>query len=730
MIILVIIIAFISGNLVMLKAKEELKVYDEVIASEDVLIEGYIGEIVNKKERYFSYMENAKIKLVNKDVSYKKILIYFQDDTNLKYGNKVLIRGKYKEFSKARNPGNYDEEKYYKSLGVACKFNALSYEVIDDDYNKIMNKLLVIKGVLKRSLYSISKEKDASVFTAMLLGDRELDEATNNLYKDNGISHILSISGLHISIIGLGAYKLLRRRFLFPFSCISGALIMIAYGLMVGGAVSIIRAITMFILKLISELFGRTYDITSSLGVAGLIILLLNPFFLLNIGFLLSFLAIMAIALFAPISEKFFGIQRSLFKGVNASAFITVLTLPVLLNSFFEIPSYSVIINLIVIPFTGILLISGLAASILGLILLKVGYFFIGIAYFILRFYELICYIFSSLPYSMILVGKPSTLSIYLYYFLVLIFAIIMNRVNRYNPDNNFWKVRYAKWTLLIVVFIITIGIFQINDKEKLEIIVLDTGQGESILIQMPKNKVVFIDNGSNSIKDLSKYRVIPTLKYEAINEIDYFFISHTDNDHISGLLEILNNYKDSGISIKNIVFSTYILNDEIYNDLINIAKSNNINIIDISPGMKLTEGLVNIRCLYPYKNTDLSDKNASSMVLSLEYNDFSMIFTGDINAVAEEELITSNLLMDYDILKVAHHGSDSSTSLEFLEVTRPEYAIISCGINNVYGHPHEDTLDRLKEYNCVVYSTNRVGAVRIGSDGKKYSVEPFITKD
>lgn len=722
---------FLSGGFLLSDRTDALKIDKSIPDADEVIIEGQASEVTDKNGRYFCYIYDANIiSSSHRNITkYHKVIVYFENDVNIKFANKVRITGTYKEFSKARNPGNYDEENYYHSLGTACKFYVKEYEITDDRYDIIIDGLFKIKKALRDSLYAVCSEKDASVFSAMLLGDRNIDGSINDLYKANGIAHILSISGLHISVIGIGAYKLFRRKFLFTSSALFSAAVMIGYGIITGGAVSIIRAIVMFLIKIMADVIGRSYDMATGTAIAAFVILVFNPLYILNTAFLLSFLAILAITVFSPITEKYFMLAHNISKALNISVLITIITMPVILNTYYQTPLYSPLINLIIIPLSGILLISGLAGAALGVIAVQGGSFIIGIGCFVLRFYEGVCNVFSSLPYSTITSGKLSLPRAGIYCGLVFILLAIMHLINKYKLDDNFWRVRYGKRCICIVFLILIVIILFFKPQNDLEITMIDVGQGESILIQVPGGQILCIDSGSTDISGVEKYRILPTLKSKGISRIDYFFVTHSDSDHVNGLIELLENYRSYNLKIRNIVLWSGITEDDNLKDIIRLADSCDIGIKYIAAGIEMFHGPLNVKCLHPDDGYHPEDANESSLVLSLEYQEFSMLFTGDIDSAVEESLISSHFLRDYDIIKVAHHGSKTAASMDFLKAIKPEYAVISCGVGNVYGHPHEETINMLEELKIKIYVTNADGAIQIKSDGNTYDVSKFIKK-
>jgi competence protein ComEC len=255
----------------------------------------------------------------------------------------------------------------------------------------------------------------------------------------------------------------------------------------------------------------------------------------------------------------------------------------------------------------------------------------------------------------------------------------------------------------------------------------LDVGQGECIFLHTATGKNILIDGGSTSVSNVGQYRILPFLKSQAIRTVDYVIVTHGDEDHVSGLEEILSK-EDGGIAVRYLILPDVADKEqEEYAALAELAGKNHIPVGYISDGWRLAEGEMTISCLNPVSGFSSDSANAESVTLSLLYRGLSCLLTGDLEKEGEdhvEELLRTSRKNygapeEYTILKVAHHGSKNSTSREFLEQVSPRFALISCGKNNRYGHPHGDLLERLQETDTQVMRTDEMGAVQICISGK-----------
>ncbi len=339
---------------------------------------------------------------------------------------------------------------------------------------------------------------------------------------------------------------------------------------------------------------------------------------------------------------------------------------------------------------------------------------------YILEFYEAVCRIGASLPGKSILTGRPGVITIASFLILLILFI----RCNK------------QKGRRISLLFMIPMLLFLIpQPSNNLQVTFLDVGQGDGIIIKLPGKKTIMIDGGSSSVKKLSKYRLEPFLKYQGISAIDYAIVTHGDADHYSGILEFLEKDYKGSIRIKNLLLPGVDLKDETYANLIKKAGALGVRVSVLNTGDTLSQKGVSIKCLWPDKDFETdSDKNSHSVVLSLKYGEFDMLLTGDLEGEGEVRIIeqitqagSMVAINGYEVLKVAHHGSKYSTNSEFLKAVSPLYSIISCGIDNSYGHPHAETVARLKESGSQTLKTTDSGAVTFITDGKSMKIEEWL---
>lgn len=719
-------------------------IYD--LKENTVIVQGKIYKIENTAFGTNIYLKGVEVENGEKSVSVKRIFVNTEKIPNVKIGNIIKVRGKLRQFEEAANKGNFDSRKYYLSLGFYGKIEAGTIEVINSDYSGIRQGLYELRmEIIERleklcsdnnGIFSIINNKNG-IIGAIILGDKtDLDSDIKELYSVSGIAHILAISGLHISFIGMAIYRLLRRRFRFLFSAAVSIPVVLSFGIMSGFGISTIRAIIMFILKIIGEVLGRKYDAITAISLAGLVLLVQNPFVVCNSGFQMSFGAIIAIVLILPIVEEILNTDNKIIKVLSANFTISLVMNPILAWNYYELPTFSFLLNIVVVPLMSVVIVSSIVGIFCSCIMFGFGKVVIFPGCGILELYTFLCNIINKSSVASIVVGQPKVTIIIVYYaiLLVVLFGLknIRTKYTRAEKERNIIKKetglvlekkakkerrikgQNVKLRLACIVgFLLLNCLIYYIPNPGFYITFIDVGQGDGILIHGDNGTKVMVDGGSTSEKQVAKNCIVPYLKAEGIGTIDYSIITHTDKDHISGILEILENNNSNRIRIKNLVMPDINMKDDTYNELIEKAKLKKINVLYIKKGDTLSLGKTKIKCIYPETTTTASDKNDYCTVLSVKNKTSKILLTGDISKEIEEK-IKDDIEENYTVLKVAHHGSNYSSSEKFLKKVNPKYSIISVGKNNSYGHPGNETMERLRKQGGVIYRTDEKGGITI----------------
>ena len=698
-------------------------------------------------------------------------------------GDYICMSGTVSVPDSATNPGTFDQYIYLRNKGYYLCISNGTIESGNHRPYSIEGFLYGIKNRCTKIIDNSFDSESAGIVKAMLVADKStLDKNIKKLYSENGIAHIMAISGVHVAIIGMTLYGFLRK--LRIGRLISGTFsiaIIILYGIMTGMSSSTERAVIMLILSIAAEYFGRKTDAPTSMGFAMIIMVLGNPYVILDAGFQLSFAAITGVTVVAPqlrkllrmfkcfIKEadekkkqkhkKIMSLRKMIIKLIDAlvvgiASFIT--TTPVIIYYYYQFPPYSILINLIVIPLVS-LIVGG------SILVVLTGVFFTGAAVvmtypvrLILFGYKYLCIFASGLPGASVLVGHISIGMVFVYYLsVVLIFAIL--RMIRIGKTERGGPILYL---MLATVLFLTV-VYEVYSYDKsLKIVYMDVGQGDGVLLRTSGHGGILIDGGSSSNKRVGEYVMVPVLKYYGVSEVEYAFVSHGDVDHVSGL-EYLLNEEQSGVHVVNLVLPEYGEQDALQ-ELKSEATANNVNIIYMKPGDNITYNhqhaeTINIECLYPDEEAGqgVLDTNNLSMILKTTITwdvreadienlnkssdsdaSLSLLFVGDAGIAAEQRLIElyeKNSLGEIsdsiacDILKVGHHGSRNSSGSDFLKRVSAMYGIISCGKDNRYGHPHAETLERLKMADTKYMTTKEHGAIILSIERGDWSLSGYI---
>ncbi len=655
-------------------------------------------------------------------------MVYLGEGPVPKCGDHVKVYGKYYFLEEPLNPGQYNS--FPKSLKEKVYGRIFAKKLwIGERGNNILGEAVAEAAIrFEEGIRNVFDEDDSGILISMITGNKgfESDEITE-LYRRAGIGHILAISGLHVSLLILGLWKMLRKLTVNRFLSALISFLFLAYFLFFTGfAVSTLRAGVMCCVFLLGRLLRRHYDMASALGAAGILLLLAYPYELYDPAFILSVSAVAGVCFAREIGAgPFFGVV------------VTIFTTPVSAYFFYEIPTYSFIANLIVIPLTGMVLMFGIVSGIMGYLYLPLGRFFGGVVFFLLRIFEAVSEFVLGLPFSCILVGKPKPYEMITIYVFMVSACLCIKGFKTKNKEKRLKTVTVLGLSLFLLFLERSVPAGK-------SLTFLSVGQGDCCVYISDKKNIglsgtnekdcVLFDCGSTSEKNVGENVLSPFLKSEAVMLMNKVTVSHTDNDHISGIIEVLENmdvyrndfeyamrYKGN-IGIRTLVMPKVKERGEAYNKLLELARKKNVKVEFIQAGdeLPMRDRGCRLRCLAPYE-ADTSE-NETSLVFFLETPEFKALLMGDAGIEAEGELLEKGSLNEVLrepqktlILKVGHHGSRSASSDEFLELIEPDIAIVSCGRGNAYGHPHWSVIRSLEEVGAEVHRIDKEGAVVIG---------------
>lgn len=665
----------------------------------------------------------------------------------------VQVTGTYDTFEHVRNPGGFQSRSYYLARNISGYYYAPQVTTITVNQREILGlpRYLYYQG--KRILYELRiwadcqiakllPEEQASLVSGILLGEKaRIDAELKTLYQMGGIAHILAISGLHISLLGGLLFRLMRRaRVPIPAAGIITISGLLLYGMMTGMSLATMRAIWMMVIFLVAQMFGKSYDMPTAMGIALFFMLLCNPVRILDAGMQLSYMAIAGVSLgnygmkrlhkktgFRRFQKRYplrFRVVQSLFYSVTLQGMI----LPVVAKTYYEIPVYAGLLNLIVVPgMTGVVAASwcGLLASVCSLALGKMVMHPVG---WILQGYTWLCAGTLELPWNTLVTGEIQVWQAAMWYGGIAGTLFFLRSKNRnrirdflYKRTGRFWRKKQVVW---YTVCVILIGLcaesvgqeMWIRQHRTEAVYFLDIGQGDGILLRTPTGRNIIIDGGSTSQSKCGSYTLLPAVRSQGMTEIDCWFVTHTDEDHINGLKEILQQGKLAQVQIRAVVFSAYVVRDEAFFELESMIRQAGISIVWMKEDDVIGDGEFTLTCLHPTADYLAKDKNAASLALAYHSETFDMLFTGDMDADAVEHMLQkSRVDVDsedrrFDCIKIPHHGSKYSYVEGFYAQTF--YGVISCGSSNRYGHPHTEVLEGMEREGAGVLRTDELGAV------------------
>lgn len=707
-IIIIVVAAFISNTIVInLNYKYENK-YSNITEEKFVAI-----VVSSKKVKKYNNEYKVKIESVNNNKSYKNTYLLLNIPINnkltLQYGDKIQFYGEYIKPNKQRNYKGFDYSKYLRSIGIYGTVKSSDVHILGKDKgpilgsicNKVSNK---IENTYEKLL---PNENTRDLLLGILLGDDEkLNKEIKEDFKNSSLSHVLAVSGMHVSYVILGISTLLS---IFHISKkISKSItivIIILFMYLTDLSPSVVRAGIMGIIMLGSNIFYRKSDICTNISMSLLIILIFNPYSIMNIGLILSFFGTVGIILLyrniLEIFNKKDTKQLIVVKKTNklcekikeivvVSISAQIYILPIIMLYFNKISITFLFSNLLVSFIIGAIIILGFLVVIISIKFMAIAKVLSIVLNLLLETLISISNFFSKLSLSKIIIVTPNISTVIMYYVCIVFISYILSLKKdniRYTQKKlltfvNNVKTQIAKrkklLTTIALIIIILNYIYYLIPKD-LRIYFIDVGQGDSTLIITPTNKTMLIDGGGSKEAeefDVGASTLLPYLLDRKINTIDYVMISHFDADHCNGLIAVLENIK-----VRKVIISKQAEICGEYNNIVDIIKRNNIEVIVVRAGDKIQiDNNIFIDIIYPQEKLEFKDINNNSIIAKLSYNSFSMLFTGDIEKEAEQKVIDNHSKtkkLQCTILKIAHHGSKTSTAEEFLKLVNPHIALI-----------------------------------------------------
>lgn len=660
---------------------------------------------------------------------------------SLREGMHVRLEGMLVLPELPRNPGQFNRRIYESGKKIDFYLENPTVLEVKEQRSGVREVVEIWKTEMMNRCEKIYPDAEASILEAMLFGEkRELSGDIKELYQAAGISHVLAISGLHISLLALAVAGILRRLgFPMPVWVILSVGVLAGYGILIGQPTTAVRALLMFFVLQGARLLGRSYDLLSALAFAGILMLLDNPDLILDGGCRLSFCAVIGVGwyvseknkIFRSIGEKEKRKNRgkggkgssagAILENIRAGWYLWLFTLPVMLDTFYQVSVVGILWNLVAIPLLPVIIASGGLGVVLAGWNIFLGSLAGSPAYGMLQLYQEIGNISEKLPVGMWTPGQPSKPVIAGYYLVIFLLVLVEKQLIKREKR---WKIRkiFPGMELCSMLLLLLLMAHPWQQREKITF--LDVGQGDASLLQSG-GQTLLLDGGSTSQKNVGTYVILPYIKQQGISCLEAVVLTHTDQDHINGVTEVLEEGKKGWLTVKNLMYPYWMEGTEQGKQLKKLAEEAGASCRKIRAGDRLTIGKAEAVVLYPKEQEKIAEPNAGSLVLFWKWEGVRAMFTGDLPEEKERELLQN--LPACEILQVGHHGSATSTCREFLEQVQPSLAVISCAMKNRYGHPSPDTVDRLKKTGCEIRYTMKSGAITIRKRGREILVTEYL---
>ena len=686
-----------------------------------------------------------------------KLLIRFQELLPLRYGKHLTLTGVLRQPQTKRNPGGFDYRAYLSRQGIVGIIETIGVvrmgaqggfpplrwierlrlqteHLIDITYTETEVEAPISEPALH-----------AQLLKGILLGKRsDVPTETLDIFRNSGTFHVLAVSGLHVGLVAMFCY--------FGFSlfrvpqkilCLLTIIAVLTYACLIGFRPSVFRASLMAILFLFATFIDRDADLFNLLAFAALVLLLLNPLQLWDVGFQLSFVAVASIVYFVPKMEK---PVRRLWEGTEGSSsesrssvlikfrnvaikwgvlsyLVTfaaqIGTGPIIAYHFFRGYPLGIIVGPFAVGLVSLIVAVGLASVCVGFIYLPFAKLFGVLNHAIISIFLTLIGMFGQ-AWGVIKLTPP-TVGLFVLY-IACCFGI------------THWRSVYRQWKVasLIGLSVVTLWVWDTAFQEKgrlLEVITLDVGQGDAAIVRFPDNRTLLIDGGIQRSYyskrkqkrveyDVGERIIEPYLDFHGIRELDMVVLTHPDLDHGGGLGYILQNFKVGQV----LGISDIPLDSQTHRRLHTLVKARNIPYAFPYAGEIEFTSTATLNLLHPIdpSSTNLldTDKNDDSLVMKVTYGEVDILFPGDIGKKAETRLIASGQDLRSEVLKVPHHGSRTSSSAPFLGAVQPRCAIFSLGQGNRYQFPHADVVARYRARGCPMFRTDESGAITLRTDG------------
>ena len=657
------------------------------------------GSIVPESVKRYKYGTTFVLRCEQTEgFTYSQNLRVFTKEKDIPQMGKVWCSGELLPLNVLRNPGGFDGERWHYLQGLGGRLRKVKVEVVSEE-GSLLDELAVFNLRLRERILEVASGESGALLCGMLLGGSVgLSDETREVFAANGLAHLLSVSGTHFALLA-GLLILVLRPLPVKARKLVVFVLLCAYALLCGMKPPIVRALCMSVILLFG---GSGAAHGNLLCITGMALLCFRPVWLLDVGFQLSFGAVTGLIWLYP---KLKGYCCHYLPAILGEAMAVTLAaqlavLPFLVTYFHQLPVISVVSNILLVPIlelATILTMIGLACD----FILPFGESIISLAAWLVEQVLVQAKLLASLPFSTVVVGSLPLYCAVLYYFAIAIWADI--------PCLQFIRNNEHKLFLGVMgTLLFGTVMWEHFPPIPFTAYFLDVGQGDCTVIHTPERKVIVIDTGGLKNYDTGSRVLVPFLRSLGDSKVDALLLSHYDYDHAGGAEALARN-----IQIESIILPSADTSSEVEAALLRNEKFTFVERASVGRKYEFGETVL-----------EIVDVNEVSTVASMKYGKHSLLFTGDTN-VSRENLLKH--LDQYDVLKVAHHGSKHSSSLKFLEQVRPKVAVISVGVGNSYGHPHLEALERLDNVGGKVLRTDELGTIKIVFDENRIECFGYV---
>lgn len=580
-------------------------------------------------------------KYIVKSKEGNEFILYLPHGDELKKGTLISLSGEFSLPDLARNTGGFNYRRYLNSQKIYGIIRAKNYYV--SNLAKF-NLIYYIQDEIYKSFARLFPKDEMGLIIGMMIGEtKDISEDVLENFKTTGITHLIAVSGSNVVYVVVLVQFLFKKFFGKRATYFISIFFLILFMLISGASASVCRATLMIILSICADIFFLKSDTFSNILTSAFVLILLNPLVIYDVGFILSFGGTLGIILLSKDFTRLFKRLGKLNETLSVTCSAQFILAPIMMYYFNTFSILSIVTNIIVVPISGSITILGFVVFIISKISFPIAKLIANSLYVLATFTIWVADMFSKIPFSLIRTITPNVFEIFLFYFVVFYFANLKVRGKKYRfigeAQNNETKVTKMLanirpiWVItFIVIFVFSEIIYYKIPRNYLDISCIDVGQGDSVLIETDSRKFILIDGGGNENYDVGENILLPYLLDRRVLNMDIIFSSHSDADHLNGIITALKN-----MHVNNVVIGKGALG---YEKVYRIAESKNVKVIEVQKGDVLEIGNLVFEVLSPSMELDNNNVNDYSLVFRLIYGKKSMLFTGDISAVAERQVI------------------------------------------------------------------------------------------